>query len=114
MIVEFTRRARPLSIIDSLEVDLLDLSVPHFSDVSQVPLGLHYYAVDMRTAVDRSNSLTKAPFPVAFHGKIATMAENENLEMSKRRQGARNVPCPRNYPGLVNLPPSCIIDWKKS
>lgn len=78
--VEFTRRAR--LIINGLGVDLLDLSVPRSSDLSRVPPGLHYYAADMRTAVDRSNSWMEAPFPVEFHGKIAIMAENEDLETS--------------------------------
>lgn len=106
-----TRGAR--LVISDLEVNLLDLSVPHSSGLSRVPLGLHYYAANTHTAIDRSNSLTEAPLPVAFHGKIATMAENGNLEMSKRREGVRNVPCPRNHPGLVSLPSSCIMEWKK-
>lgn len=108
-LVEFVGRARIYHLgFDGLSVDVLDLFEPHSSDLARVPPGLHYYVADMRTAVDRSNSLTDAPFPVAFHGKIATMAENENLQMSKRRQGARNVPCPRHHPGLVR-PPSCIM-----
>lgn len=82
-VVEFFRCAR--LFINGLGVDLLGLSVPHSSILSRVPLRLHYYAANMRTAIDRSNSLTEAPFPVAFHCKIATMVENENLETSKRR-----------------------------
>ena len=63
--VELIGRAQ--LFIRGLGVDLLDRSVPHSSDLSRVPLGLYYYTADMRTVVDRSNSLTEAPFPVAFH-----------------------------------------------